>query len=463
MASKMSKTLEEADDRLSTLPDGVISHILTFLPTRFAATTAVLSKRWRFLFHSIPHIDLDEAWQKNPEDQRQRIRTLFHEFVYRLLLSPESSHIQRLRLKCKILFKNDPINDWIGAAIRRNVEELDIFVSFRRFDTLPPETFNCKTLRSLKLYGSFIFDVPSSVHLPNLVNLHLESVRLTDGSCFRRVSSPLKHLRLCNCKIDSNQVLELVVPSLTNLILHRHYHDYKIALHTPNLECLEYSAYGAGFLIVREKLTCLIRADVDFEVGDEGEDIEPDAHIENVLVYGQYAKKIIKEIHNVKSLRLSGASLEALCYSPCSWPTFHNLTTMELGVNHIVGWQTLAKLLESSPNLQVLNFNEGFIDRSCNKLEFEYCLPGIVPTCLLQHLRKIKIGDFAGKDCEFELVEYFLTSGQVLEKIKIRSQTFWGWPSSFCERLLGYPRCSKTCNIILSWKIDENFRKRILN
>lgn len=42
---------------LGSLPDVVIRHILSFLPTKDAVRTSVLSKRWEFLWTSIPTLD----------------------------------------------------------------------------------------------------------------------------------------------------------------------------------------------------------------------------------------------------------------------------------------------------------------------------------------------------------------------------------------------------------------------
>ncbi|XP_027114639.1 putative F-box/LRR-repeat protein At5g02930 [Coffea arabica] len=47
-------------DRISGLPDAVLCHILSHLPTKLAAATSVLliSTRWRYIFASVPNIDL---------------------------------------------------------------------------------------------------------------------------------------------------------------------------------------------------------------------------------------------------------------------------------------------------------------------------------------------------------------------------------------------------------------------
>ncbi|KAL7129572.1 hypothetical protein ABFS83_13G076400 [Erythranthe nasuta] len=45
-------------DRLSDLPDSVLTHILSFLrPTKFSVRTSILSRRWRYLWTDAPVIE----------------------------------------------------------------------------------------------------------------------------------------------------------------------------------------------------------------------------------------------------------------------------------------------------------------------------------------------------------------------------------------------------------------------
>ncbi|KAK1681266.1 hypothetical protein QYE76_042114 [Lolium multiflorum] len=51
---------DDADDRLSALPDGVLHTILSFLPARQLVQTSLLSRRWKDLWCSTPCINIDE-------------------------------------------------------------------------------------------------------------------------------------------------------------------------------------------------------------------------------------------------------------------------------------------------------------------------------------------------------------------------------------------------------------------
>lgn len=53
-ASKKMKSQCLNLDRISTLPDHLIEHILTLMPIQDALKTCVLSKRWRYIWHTMP-------------------------------------------------------------------------------------------------------------------------------------------------------------------------------------------------------------------------------------------------------------------------------------------------------------------------------------------------------------------------------------------------------------------------
>ena len=48
------------EDRISKLPDDILTHILSFLPTKDAIGTIVLSKRWNDLWTFMINLDFDD-------------------------------------------------------------------------------------------------------------------------------------------------------------------------------------------------------------------------------------------------------------------------------------------------------------------------------------------------------------------------------------------------------------------
>ena len=53
---------DDYGDRLSKLPDYIICHILSFLPTEFVVATSILSTRWRSIYYNFNSFDFDDCW-----------------------------------------------------------------------------------------------------------------------------------------------------------------------------------------------------------------------------------------------------------------------------------------------------------------------------------------------------------------------------------------------------------------
>ncbi|KAB2044307.1 hypothetical protein E1A91_D01G085700v1 [Gossypium mustelinum] len=136
-------------DRISDLPDSILTHILSFLSTNEAVRTSILPTRWRYLFALLPnlHFDLEDV----------------------------------LRRK--------------NFNIHRGVKHLDLNIYLDKFITLPDVLFTCRTLVSLKVDKDFVLDVPRGVvHLPNLNTLHLESVKFLNDDSIKNLLSGCSNL-----------------------------------------------------------------------------------------------------------------------------------------------------------------------------------------------------------------------------------------------------------------------------
>ncbi|MCH91865.1 F-box/FBD/LRR-repeat protein [Trifolium medium] len=137
------------EDRISSLPDPILHHILSFLPTKFAASTTILSKRWNPLWLSVPTLHFDDMPFKDYISFRHFVLTFF-------LLRDITLPIQSFNLNCSrhhLLDARD-INRFVYAAVQRGgVEKLLIkmFGPVPLNVKLPSNIFNCKTLVVLHL------------------------------------------------------------------------------------------------------------------------------------------------------------------------------------------------------------------------------------------------------------------------------------------------------------------------
>lgn len=157
--------MQMVDDRISALPDEIICHILSFVPTED------VFKRWRPLRLLIPNLDFDD---------RRWSRELYPRFLYMVYATIYARSLQnpikRFCLRCDGNSIYEPlefdVTMWLTAAAERGMEHLDVHISARH-------NFNCvfsfRNLVVLKLKVIHITSI-SSVDLPLLRTLHLNGV-----------------------------------------------------------------------------------------------------------------------------------------------------------------------------------------------------------------------------------------------------------------------------------------------
>jgi hypothetical protein len=197
---------------LGKLPEEVVRHILSFLPIKDAARTSVLSKRWEYLWASIPNLDfllLRSA---------KRETTLFMNFVDRVLSLRNSSVIKRFTLCCYVMLDASRVNTWISATVGHKVEELRIELHDCKGEfSLPYCLFTCETLIGLHLDMPCILKLPTRIFFSNLKILTIKNVTFSDEYLTQQFFSGLQvleKLKLCRCGWGSLKVVRICSPKL---------------------------------------------------------------------------------------------------------------------------------------------------------------------------------------------------------------------------------------------------------
>ncbi|XP_057446555.1 F-box/FBD/LRR-repeat protein At4g00160-like [Lotus japonicus] len=356
-------------DLISSLPDSILCHILSFLPTKQAVATSVLSKRWMPLWRSVPTLDFDDY---NNHTHIKEDIDRFNQAVYAAILSRDLHHpIHKFRLDSSY---SDPatVSDWVHAVVQHRLQHLDLSVLRCLYAQQPPNLssiFTCKTLVVLKLHRTKLEPISAgSVDLPFLKLLHLQHLRFSKRACLAELLSGCPILE--DFKAKSLFFLQDVADT-----------EFKT-------------------------LPKLLRAELPARIADF----------------------LLGVVSNVKFLHIDeidGSLGEGT--KPYVFPMFHNLTHLELEYRcYNDNWSQVVELLQHCPMLQVLVINQPLFHHLMNGINEEvgdWQHPQSDTECILVHLKRCYLNGFRGKPVEFQFARYIMRNGRVLEKMRICSHS----------------------------------------
>lgn len=192
--SKEKDMNESINNRIGDLPDSILGRILSFLPTKEAVRTSVLSKRWLYIWCLSPKLNFG-YWHPD-------CRKLLMNFVERALVL-RSSDIQKFSLLFEVCSDTSRVNTWISSVIRHRVQELHLYLdSITETFLLPHCLFSCESLRILELWMSHFMKLPSFICFSNLKILTLQFVLFPDQHSTQQLFSGcpvLEEIKLVDC------------------------------------------------------------------------------------------------------------------------------------------------------------------------------------------------------------------------------------------------------------------------
>uniref|UniRef100_A0ACD5W5Q7 Uncharacterized protein n=2 Tax=Avena sativa TaxID=4498 RepID=A0ACD5W5Q7_AVESA len=224
-------------DRLSSLCDELLHHVMSFLPMPEVVRTSLLSPRWRNLWASTPFIHIDDQDfldENHPSGQDDEKLEMFGDNL--LLLRDGAVCLDEARIyithegerKCSV---------WIRHAIKHKVRLLHVYGSgieiYPFLDStgmFPSQHLKIIRLHSLELTCGFFRPLNNDCHV--LENLELKDCNLCDPS--QEISSvSLKVLRIVRGIIEG---LLICARNLTNISII--YPNYDGAIVTRDLSSL---------------------------------------------------------------------------------------------------------------------------------------------------------------------------------------------------------------------------------
>lgn len=86
------------EDRLSSLPDEILTKILSDQTTKEVVRTSILSKQWKSVWESVPDFELIDDYHILKGIAAQNIKARFSNFVDRVLVA-HKSWLRKIRIK----------------------------------------------------------------------------------------------------------------------------------------------------------------------------------------------------------------------------------------------------------------------------------------------------------------------------------------------------------------------------
>ncbi|MED6118896.1 hypothetical protein PIB30_006687 [Stylosanthes scabra] len=437
-------------DRISCLPDSILCEILSYLQTKEAVTTSILSRRWRHVWKDLQVIDLDDKpFWKSCDDEEWHAR--FDSSVNAILSkrNADSYAIKKFRLTCFQNSDESMSTRYLDAVIGDRLQELYLNLNLNNIDvygdaiTLPEGIFTCPSLKSLVLKGYItLFDAPmvSNVYLPSLKNLELQ-VRFVDI-----------HKLLSGCPAIQNLNIDLrdfrfripklqMPPTLKSLTFSEPGYYYGATeeisvreIYTPSLEYLNLSINNLEDYAMQVSVMHfpnMVEAHLSID--------ECDDNVDWVLLLFQALREtkflVLKEFTTMCIFRAPGFE----------FVEFHCLLNLEVDVKCF----DKSFLLNYLHNFHVLERLVINIWPPDDAEYYELTPATMVPNCVTSHLKSFEYTGYQDFEDEREFIAYVLQSGLVLRTVTIHLKSDFDLETknNIVGGLAAIPRGSSMCQL----------------
>jgi len=291
-------------DRLSNLPDCLLLHILSFLDTKHAVQTCILSPRWNNLWKHLSSLKLSS--RHFPKNLKGFTNFVSHVFSLR----NDTTSLLALDFQREGTMDPRILKRILKYAFAHNVQQLQVDVKCFN-PQFAPSFFSCHTLTTLKLtidYYSHQNLFPISLNLPQITNLSLHGFIFCVGddglvNPFSTLNK-LNSLVITGCIVRDNQNLCISCATLASLTVETGFSksEMKFQLSTPSLCTFVYCGHVPfqKLCASNSNLSCINHVNLDVGVWLTG--------AENPLLLLNW----LVEIANIKSLSVTSRTLKVI-------------------------------------------------------------------------------------------------------------------------------------------------------
>ncbi|XP_010490726.1 PREDICTED: putative F-box/LRR-repeat protein At3g28410 [Camelina sativa] len=335
--------IQHGADFINSMPDDILQHILSFIPTDLAMRTCVLSRRWRHVWCETPSLYIHEFRLKDGA-------------INQTLTSYKAPNITSCDLIMRADYNAAKVNNWIEFVLSRNVQKLSVSIvdfTYSKTYSFPDIFYLSSSLKQLTVVVDFCDMIPGCiVSWKSLRNLSLLACRLSDESIDNILSGCpiLESLTLDNCtllerldlsKSPSLRILDIDRECLTSgpvVIIAPHIHRLRLRYSVSPSTLVDVSSLTEADL----NIVCLslFPSKADF--------------------YQTMALEMLAKSHNVERLTLGETLLQILSLAELRGVPFPTLKVQTLIVKTefvrsiIPG---ISRLLQNSPGLKKLTLH----------------------------------------------------------------------------------------------------------
>ncbi|KAL9240180.1 hypothetical protein vseg_014428 [Gypsophila vaccaria] len=456
--------LESGFDRISSLPDPIRAHILSYLPSCAAVRTSILSSTWRALWTHMLSLDLSgiklpalvadgQVSDGRVNDAVMGKKESYYDFLDRAFESILMLERLKLCVPCVGLEMKSRLDSWLGRALGFRLLELEFELGIKSLDEpryiLPNGVFRSNLMTRLTLVNCKVDESSlTGIHLPSLCYLSLVWVYVNEEGISSLVANcpNLEDINLDTCHGSERLEISGLVKLKKAMIKNRYDDPLVVKIEAPSLLEFTYecnNCYDNDEFCKIELIGC---------------------------VKMKYFKAVGTPLDgsDLYSLLANLPALERLELSYCGGLRFVKIESSNLVHLELLHCQELQKAEIDAPNLKVFHYDNDDLIRfslrgSVTRLKEAsvYLRPdeknnkwykGLLTFFAnLRHCDRLKL--FAGSEEDLifpqqvRMKSYPPLSGVKHLTVEIRASSLEHNPVHFVEGLLWLAPCSQTISI----------------